>query len=219
MKITKSQLFTFINFFIAVTGITAAIVAMTYGSRGARLDGTITAHWQQIFTFTVLSNIFLSIVAFISAILNIRGKLSGRAATWYLTAATAGAVTCITVLFFLAPMRAARGSNYFDMILEPMFFLHFLNPILAAVSFVFFLPTIPSARHARLIATIPILAYAVPYILFVVILQLVPDFYGVTFGGRYYLTPLVFLAFFLLAFAAASLLLFLHRKALNPKSI
>lgn len=214
----KKKLFFIINnLFIFITMAIAVIVVLTYGSRGVRLDGTVTEYWQQIFTFTIESNIFLGIVALFAAILQFvaikkQRELPSALKTWYLTAATAGMVTCLTVLFFLAPMRAIHGKNYFDMLLEPMFFLHFLNPILSAITFIFLFPKSTITIKSRLLATTPFLLYAIFYITFVVITKLMPDFYGMTFGGKYYLTPLVFVAFWSLAFGVSSLLSFLHRK-------
>ena len=213
---SRRTIFIINNLFIFITTVIAAAVAMTYGSRGTRIDDTVTEHWQQIVTFTVLSNIFLAIVALVTAILAIRkSSLSTTAVSWYLVATTATSVTCLTVLFFLAPARAMRGQNYFDMILEPMFFLHFFNPILAAITYIFLTGDRPVARRARCLATLPVIVYAIPYILFVVIMQIWPDFYGVTFGGRYYLTPLVFVAFWLLAFGSASLLNFCRTRQIK----
>ena len=199
--------------------VIAVIVVMTVGSRGARLDNLDMPYWMQIATFTVMSNIFLGIISLVAVILKIRSCVTSRPMprsfnTWYLTAATAGLVTMLTVIFFLAPMRAAKGKNYFDMLLEPMFFLHFFNPLLAAVSYIFLTGTTALSKNSRIIAVTPVVIYAIPYILFVAILKIAPDFYGLTFGGRYYLMPLVFLAFIILAFSAASLLLFLRSRAI-----
>ena len=213
MKDRKNCLFIIINLFIFITTAIAVPVSLTVGSRSARLDNLGMPHGQHIVTFTLLSNIFLGITALVSAILKIhREKTSNRLGTWYLTAATAGMITCLTVLFFLGPVRATSGKNYFDLILEPMFFLHFLNPILAAISFMFLLKGNHVGLKSRLLAIMPIIIYAVPYILFVAILQIWPDFYGLTFGGKYYLMPLVFAAFSLVSFLVASVLAYFHNK-------
>lgn len=218
---TKRSKFIFatINGFIFVTAVIAISVTLTIGSRATRLDGiTEFAHWQHIATFTVLSNIFLAIMALIAAINGITASREDKAIghpflTWYLAATTAGLITCLTVIFFLAPMRALNGKDYFDMLLEPMFFLHFLNPILAAIGFIFLTGRTKITLRDRVLATLPIVIYAIPYAINVAILKTWPDFYGLTFGGKYFLLPLVFAGFIFLSFSIASLVTTLRSKA------
>ncbi len=215
-KKSKNINFALINTFIFLTSAIAIPVTLIVGSRATRLDGiTEFAHWQHIATFTILSNIFLAIMSLLAAVFSI--KSPNRSATngflaWYLSAASAAIVTCLTVLLFLAPMRAINGKDYFDMLLEPMFFLHFLNPILSAIAFIFFTGDQPVKKSAQFLATLPIILYAIPYCLNVIFLHVWPDFYGLTFGGRYYLTPIVFIVFWLLIFAIATILLSLRRR-------
>lgn len=218
----KKYSFTIINLFIFITTAIAVPITLLVGSRSTRLDGGDIPYWQHIATFTILSNIFLGIVALILAILNVTKKDKFPNSTqlnWYLAATSAGLVTFFTVILFLAPMRAMHGKNYFDMIVETMFFLHFLNPILAAIAFIFFTGNHPINLKSRLLATLPVFFYAIPYFLNVVIFKTWPDFYGLTFGGKYFLLPLVFAAFILLVFGIASLLVFLRRKAKQTSSI
>lgn len=213
MKNSRNRYFIVINLLIFVFALIAVPVSLTVGSRSSRLDHLTMPHWQHIVTFTLLSNIFLSITALVTAIIKMRRQNTPPSLdTWYLTAATAGMITFLTVILFLAPMRAMNGKDYFDLLLEPMFFLHFLNPVLAAISFMFLLKDHKTTLKSRLIAMLPILIYAIPYILFVVILQIWPDFYGLTFGGKYYLMPLVFAVFSLISFLIASILSYFHNK-------
>lgn len=206
------RLFIFNNLFLAFTGVLAIIFTLTVGSRAARLDGT-GPYYLQILTFTLLSNLFLSCVATVAAIMTIfRQPLGPRFATWYFTAATATLVTFLTVVFFLAPMRAAAGKNYFDMLLGPMFFLHFLNPLLGTLAYLTLDAHHPTAAKFRLLATLPVVIYGAFYFITVVLVKSLPDIYGLTFGGRYYLTPLVFLVFWLLAFGLANFLIALQTR-------
>lgn len=214
MQQTKNRLFILINLFIFITTAIAVPVTLTFGSRASRLDGGNIPYWQHAVTFTILSNVFLGLVALAAAIFSFirRRPLSKALLTWYLAATSAGLVTFLTVILFLAPMRAINGKDYFDMFLEPMFFLHFLNPLLAAISFIFLTGRSTITLRSRLLATLPIVLYSIPYTLNVVVLKTWPDFYGLTFGGRYFLLPLVFLAFLLLIFTLASLLTFCRKK-------
>jgi hypothetical protein len=210
--------FPIINAFIFVTSAIAIPVTLTVGSRAARLDGnTGFAYWQHIATFTILSNIFLAGVALAAVIIWFKTKdhkkLPSTFLVWYLSASSAAMVTCLTVLLFLAPMRAIGGKDYFDMLLEPMFFLHFLNPILSAITFIFLTGHQILPKKSRFLATIPIVIYAIPYCLNVIFLHTWPDFYGITFGGKYYLTPIVFMVFWLSIFSIDNLLLFFRHKS------
>lgn len=212
-KKTKNLLFIIINLFIFITTAVAVPVTLIVGSRSTRLDGGDIPYWQHIATFTILSNIFLGIVALISAIFGITKKpLKKSFLTWYLTATSAALVTFFMVVLFLAPMRAISGKNYFDMLVETMFFLHFLNPILSATVFIFFTGSSKITLKSRILATLPIVIYSIPYIINVVILKTWPDFYGLTFGGKYFLLPLVFAVFIFFIFGIATLLTFLRHK-------
>ncbi len=201
----------------------AVPITLIIGSRATRLDDLGIPYWQHVATFTILSNIFLGIVAFVSAVtkyysIKHHQKPFTSLDTLYLMATTAGMITFLTVIFFLAPMRAMNGKNYFDLLLEPMFFLHFLNPVLAAISYMFLLKERRATFTSRIFAITPIVVYAVPYTLLVAIFKIWPDFYGLTFGGKYYLMPLVFIGFSLFSFATASILSYFHNKTIPKKA-
>ncbi len=211
----RRQLFIFSNIFITLTTIAAVIVVETYGSRAGRLDDSGFPFWQNIVTFTVLSNIYLAIVAAIATIYNISHKSSPLPrwlTTLYLSAVSSALITFFTVILYLAPARALSGRNYFDMLLEPMFFLHFFNPVLSAITFIFFTDGAKLTLKSRFLALLPFVIYAIFYITFVAILQIWPDFYGLTFNGRYYLTPLIFVGFLAVDFGIISALSIFNHK-------
>lgn len=216
-EVTKKRLFILNNLFIFITTVITVTVTLTLGSWAARKDGGPFAYWQHIVTFTILSNIFLGIVSLIAACIGLSNFKSGKALpkqlfTWYLIASSSAMLTCITVLFFLAPTRAASGKDYFDMILGPMFFLHFFNPILSAITYIFLSGNKKATLNDRLLAIIPPVLYAAPYIICVVFLRVWPDFYGLTFGGKDYLLFVVLAVFLILIFSISSLLAFLHNR-------
>lgn len=216
----KNLLFIISNLFIFITTAIAVPLTLIIGSRASRLDNLGLPYWAHIATFTIISNIFLGLIALIAAVFaivcfNKHRPLPKALSTWYLAAASAGMLTLLTVVFFLAPMRAINGKNYFDMLLEMMFFLHFLSPLLFALTFVFLYRSTKIGLKSRLLATLPVVIYAVPYVICVIFLKIWPDFYGVTFGGRYYLTPLVFVVFWLVIFGISTTLAFLHNKSLQ----
>ena len=203
--------FTIVNAFLFLSTIIVCYITLCFGTVAGQVDTGTVYGWMYIITFTVQSNILLGIIALINLIFGIRnlrlGKPIPRAAlVWYLVASSAAMLTALTVIFFLAPMRAINGRNYFDMLLEPMFFLHFFNPVLSAVIYIFFMDGAKLPLKSRLLALIPFVIYAIIYLVFVVILKICPDFYGLTFGGHYYLTPLVFIGFIAVDFGIATML-------------
>lgn len=231
------KIFIILNLFIFVAMVIAVASTLIIGSRATRLDDGTSAgsaqltngtfgnvkieHWHHIVSFTILSNIFLGIVALISAIVALKNpqkELPRKLSTWYLVAASSTMLTCITVIFFLAPMRAIGGKNYFDMLLEQMFFLHFLNPILGAICYIFFFETKEKISFKPcLLAILPPVIYSTPYIFYVCIIKSWPDFYGLTFGGRYYIIPFVYLIFCSVMFVISTSLAAFHNHFFKTK--
>lgn len=206
-KSKKDLFFVINNLFIFITTTIAVPVTLIIGSRTTRIDGGDIPYWQHIATFTLLSGIFLGLVAGISAFTYIYAKFAKihiphkkAINIWYLIATTASMVTCLTVLLYLAPARVIiKGGRYLDLIAEMMFFLHFLNPLLSVFTYIFTTDNIQIIFKTRLLTTLPIVIYAIPYVLCVMVFKIWPDFYGLTFGGRYYLTPVIFFIFILLS--------------------
>ena len=217
--------------------VIAVASTLIFGGRATRIDAGTTAgaaelaggvfggvkiqYWHHIVSFTILSNIFLGIVALVSAIIAIKNPkkpFSPKLSTWYLVAATSTMLTFLVVVFFLAPMRAMHGKNYFDMLLEQMFFLHFLNPILGAVSFIFFLNTKEKIGFKPcLLSILPPVIYSTPYMFCVCIIKCWPDFYGLTFGGKYFLIPLDYLVVCGIMLGVSSSLAALHNHFSKPE--
>ncbi|MBQ3441060.1 hypothetical protein IJG27_01975 [Candidatus Saccharibacteria bacterium] len=207
--------FTIVNAFLFLSTIIVCYITLCFGTVAGQVDTGTVYGWMYIITFTVQSNILLGIIALINLIFGIRnlrlGKPIPRAAlVWYLVASSAAMLTALTVIFFLAPMRAINGRNYFDMLLGPMFFFHFFNPFLSAAAFICLTPKIKFARSDCFWALIPPIAYAVLYILNVIILETWPDFYNFTFGGHHWTILPVFIVISTITFSIAALLVYLH---------
>ena len=216
-KINQNRLFIINNALIFALTATFVPITLIFGSVASQKDGGPFAYWQHIVTFTILSNIFLGIIALIAACIGyhrIKTKrpLPKKLLTWYLIATTSGMLTVLTVIFFLAPMRAASGKNYFDMLIGPMFFLHFFDPVLAAITFVFLVGKQKITKIECLLSLIPPIIYAMPYIICVAILHVWPDFYGLTFGGKNYLLFLVCAVFCTIVYGISSLLAYCHNR-------
>ncbi len=218
----KHLLFTIINAFLFLSTIIVTYVTLTHGTVAGQVDTGTNYGWFYIVTFTVESNIFLGIIAALSMALGIRSlvrkvELPRLLTIWYLVAASAVALTCLTVIFFLAPLRAFSGRNYFEMMMGPMFFFHFFNPVLACLTLIFLSGPTKLTLKARLLALLPPILYSIPYILNVAVFKTWPDFYKLTFDGKYFLIPVVFVVFCLVVFGISSLLAFFHNKYISKE--
>ena len=225
MKLTSHQKlipFSIINAFLFISTIIVTIVTLSFGTVAGQVDTGTTEGWFYIATFTVDSNILLGIVAFISLILALNSLSSKKPLpkiipTLYLIATATTVLTFLTVLLYLAPIRALNGRNYFDMFLGPMFFFHFFNPVIAVINLIFFTDGDKLTLKSRLLSLLPFLIYAIPYCINVVFLKTWPDFYGVTFGGQYIFLPLVLLLFSSIIFIISSFLAYCHNRRLALK--
>lgn len=144
--------------------------------------------------FTNLSNLYTGIVSFIIFIYLIKNfKKDFYLPKWLriveLSGVTSLMLTFFTVLLFLAPTHAMNGNNYFDMYLNDMFFFHFFNPLVALFIFLVLLKGDKLNYKEALFGMIPMVLYAIIYTIFV--LTGGDDFYGFTFGGKFYLLPIV----------------------------
>lgn len=207
--------FTIINAFLVLTTIIVTYITLSFGTVAGQVDTGASYGWMYIVTFTVQSNLLLGLIALINLIFGIRNFTKNKpipraALTWYLVASSAAMLTALTVMFFLAPIRAVSGRNYFDMLLGPMFFFHFFNPFLSAAAFIYLTPRIKFVRPDCFLALLPPIAYAAPYILNVVILQNWPDFYHFTFGGHYFAILPVFIMISSVTFGIATALVKFH---------
>lgn len=210
-----------INLFICLSAILVTFYTTNQGTVAGQVDTGQNIGWRYLATFTLDSNIFLGFIAGITAFKENRNFKSGTeistaATIWYLVASTSTMLTFVVVLTFLAPLRAVAGQNYFDMFRGPMFFFHFLNPVLSAINFIFFMDRKVDFLP-RFLTLIPVSIYAVVYAVEVCILHHWVDFYHFTFGGRYYLVPVVFIIICLVVFGIANLLAILHNRYAHRK--
>ena len=198
----KTKIFIINNLIIFLLAAIAVPVTLIVGSRTTRLDNSPYPYWMHIVSFTLLSAIFMGLVAGISAFTTLFAKLRGipvpgkkAMRNWYLAASTASMITCLTVVCFLAPMRVAKGGNYFDPLLETMFFLHFFNPVFSVITYILTADKTKITFKTLFLSALPFIIYSAVYALCVIVFKVWPDFYGLTFDGKYYLVPIVFIVF------------------------
>lgn len=199
----KKTLFNLINLYFLISTILVTYFTVAFGTVAGQVDTGSSYGLSYLATFTVESNIFLGLTALVSLIATRKNKQNP---TLYLIAATLVVLTCLVVVLYLSPLRVAAGKGYFDMLMGPMFFFHFFNPLLAALTLIFLFPSREKLTlKSRLFALLPLSLYGVFYFAGV-IAGLFPDFYSLTFSGRYYFIPLVVLIIASLVFGIASTL-------------
>lgn len=188
---------------------TIAIVIMF----GISKDLSELAHnWGFFKTYTVDSNILMGIVSAIMLYFLIfkKDKIPKWVYTLQLTGASVVMVTFITVVVFLGPMRMIKGESIWIMFSKELFFLHFLNPVLAFISTALLSDKHTYTKKECIISLIPTVLYSVIYLYNVIISKKWFDFYGFTFGGKYYLMPFVIIIMYGLAFSMAVLIKKIH---------
>ena len=220
----KRKIFLVVNLYLLISTIIVTYCTLAFGTVAGQVDTGGNYGVFYLVTFTVESNILLGFVAGAAAIRGIvqlaapktlKIKLSGKRffTVLYLVAATSAMLTCLTVVLFLAPARAFSGRNYFDMLMGPMFFFHFFNPVVAATALILISGDYIFTRRDRLFVLIPPALYAVPYITNVVFTGLWPDFYGFTFGGRNFLVIPALIVFLVIVYLIGFSLARLHNLA------
>ena len=150
--------------------------------------------------FTVLSNLFLMLSAAIMFVFNMKNAINDKYIfpSWAIklkfVATTAVSLTFVTVVFLLAPGHAIIGKGYFSMFAHNNFFMHFLSPVLAIASIIFFERNSKLGFNITWIAVIPTVLYEILYIVMVVLVGEENggwvDFYNFTFGGHMWMIPI-----------------------------
>lgn len=168
--------------------------------------------------YTMDSNILASVMALMVVIYTIinRHDDSKPIPRWllraYLTGTTCLVLTFIVVAAFLAPTQVVSGRSYWMIFSGDMFFFHFLNPLLSVITLVFLLKDNQFTKTDRFIGMIPTIIYSIVYFVMVVVLKQWEDFYHFTFGGKYYLAPVVLVAVYGVAFLTSFVLTQVHNQ-------
>ena len=160
--------------------------------------------------FTVLSNLLCAVSAAAVVVARLGGAGDVNAAIGVLPAwvsilkyvgTCAVTVTLLTVFCFLAP---SLGS-FKDLLQAQDFLLHFLCPVLAIISYVFF-DQIKMSFGFVLLGTLPVLLYGIYYLYRVIYAppeKRMEDFYTFNRGGKW---PIAFAAMLIGAFVISVIL-------------
>lgn len=164
--------------------------------------------------FTTDSNILVALTALIMLPFNLRlaRHPEKEYPRWALIMKLVGTgsvtITLLTVIFFLAPIGAMNGGlqGFLFFFEGNIFALHLSTPLLAIVCFILFEREGELKKSACLWALLPTVLYSIVYLVLVAFTKTWDDWYGFTFGGKYYLAPASMLVMYLVTFAVALVL-------------
>ncbi len=201
----------------AFIAISTTIITLTYVFKKTGTDPeSATAIGVNFFRYyTSDSNILVAIIStiiFVYCLQNIIKK-KDEMPLWlivlFLVGVTGTTVTFLTTTFFLSPISAAMGNGYFTLFAGYLFFLHFLNPVLALVLILVLLNYHRLNWKHALMCAITVVIYSFIYTP-CVLTNTWPDFYGFTFGGKLWLAPLSLLAMYGVGIGLGFILVLLH---------
>ena len=181
--------------------------------------GNMLAHGTQYFRFfTIDSNILAAIASAIYLYFNFM-RLAGKeieTPNWLkvfkFVATNTVAVTFFVVLFLLTPMSMIQsGTSFWFLYEDNCSVLHGIGPILAMLTLVLFEKDDQIEKKYTYFQFVPVALYGSIYLICVVIAKVWPDFYGFTFDGRYYLSPIAAILVFGVSYGAAELMYFLQK--------
>jgi len=213
----KTILTIIINCIIAINVTIVALLGIICGAGDGQL-GNYVIGLGYLKPYTMDSNILAGVIALLVVIFSIKGIKNGRRQMprWLMNAYLMG-TTCLDLTFliataFLAPMEVAAGRNYFIMFSKDMFFFHFLNPLLATITLVILLEEYSFSFVDRIIGMAPTIVYSIIYFVMLVVLKQWEDFYNFTFGGKYYLIPIVVAIIYGITVAVSWVLAYMHNR-------
>ena len=156
MNSRKKNLYLFCNFLIVVLVIISIYLMVTTS------DGVIKgSKLKALKYFTVQSNIFMGISAFISLIYLL---FKDRYPTWVvilkLISTTCLTLTFLTVLGYLAPLM-----GIFNVFLGANLYMHLFIPVVSIINFIFIEPNVELKFKWNFFSTIPSGTYGTIYII------------------------------------------------------
>lgn len=207
----------FLNAFIVISTFIITIMGLTVGAENAQLGEDIKG-LGYFRPFTIDSNIFNGICAFILMVFNINSIAEEReewprwAVVMQYVGTTSVALTLVVVFAFMVP-KYGIGPVFAD----DMFFFHLLNPLASLICCLLVIPKEKMTIWSNLLTVIPTELYSIYYIVMVIDIHAMDDFYGLTFGGKKWVVPIVLVLVYLATFLMGLVLRLLHN--LNVKLI
>ena len=210
-----------LNLFIFVAAFSSWIYMMIG-------DGSITLSSEGLGSlkyFTVLSNLYMGLIALINAIYRIimiskNKKMPLSVEILYLSGATSVLITFLVVVTVLAPRDAITGGSYFTMFKGANLFFHLIIPVLSILNFLFIEYDCNLEIKYIPFGVLPILSYGIFYILNFFTHWVSSEFgevktydwYGLLGNGSFLHVALIFVGFFVGAYLLTLLLYFLNKQ-------
>lgn len=166
--------------------------------------------------FTTDSNILMGIASLIYIPYLIKNKeIPHRVSLFKYMATVSVTITLLTVFLFLVPMAVMRGGIQvaFKFFEGNVFILHFSTPVLALITYSLFEKQTMLTLKDSLWATCPVIIYSFVYLFCVSIFHIWNDWYGFTFGGKFYLIPIVMIVMYVSTFIIANVVRKLNKTA------
>ena len=197
-----------LNTFLAVSSITLVVLGSAFGYKStAHKFGSPDPTYLRM--FTILSNGLNGFICLVVVVMTILYFKKDKPYPRWLKilfncGLTSVMLTFLTVLCFLGPVHVSKGGNFMFMYngIDYLLF-HMINPLITLVSYLFFFKGEKLNWKHLLFTMIPMGIYTIIYTS-CVLTHAWPDFYGFTFGGKYYLTaiviPVMLLATYLISF-------------------
>lgn len=161
--------------------------------------------------FTNLSNLFMGVCALVLFVCTLLNNMPRWVVLLFYIGTCSLFLTMMTVLLFLAPMNAMRGMGYFQLFEGIQLLFHLINPLAAILMFMFLLRLYRIHFLEILLTLIPVVIYGLVYAVMIVS-NTWPDFYGFTFGGRYWLSPIVLIVMWGATYGLGALLRLVHNR-------
>lgn len=205
------------NAFILISTIIITLRGVFRGSGKGQLGNSMIG-LGYFKAFTIDANILNGVVSFmiIRSIIkekyNKHFRLTKDLLLWQFVAASATGLSLFVVVSFLSPMLSLTGRSYFIAFYKDIFYFHFLNPILACCLFVYSYKDYQFGNRENILATLPMIIYAIVYVICALMLKIWPDFYGLAFGGQIWITLLVIAFIYLINYFIGKLLIYFHNR-------
>lgn len=180
-----------------------------------RSDGFLKTDFSMFKFFTTDSNILMGLISLILIPFNISSikreqeKTPLFATILNLVGTTSVALTFLTVVCFLAPLEIGK-EGYFSAFTGTNFCFHFLEPIFAIISFIFFTNKNRLRFYHSFYGIIPMVLYGIYYVTNLVVhidngqIDSTYDFYHFAFNGKitsiYIVLPLMLFVTWLISY-------------------
>ena len=114
--------------------------------------------------------------------------------------------TAVFVTFMTCVLLLGPTMGYIFIFKGVNFILHLASPLLCVFGLMFLEKEYSFTKKDNFLGLLPTLIYSCFYISFVLFLKIWKDFYGFTFGGKYFLIPLDFIVMYGLSYSISLIL-------------